>query len=101
MSLPLLLTEIVFHETVCIKQWAFVIKLTAVTMPYFKQKDNVRGSLFSFVFSTTGKRVFQTGRALSGTIAYYFSLVHYILVHFIKILLSLLLHEYKDLSWVN
>ena len=29
MSLLLLLTEIVFHETVCIKQWAFAIKLTA------------------------------------------------------------------------
>ena len=95
MSLLLLLTEIIFHETVCIKQWAFAIMLTAVTLPHFKQKDNVGGCLFSFVFRTTGKRVFQTGRALSGTIAYYFSLVHYILVHFIKILLSLLLHEYK------
>ena len=110
MLLLLLLSEIVFHETACIKQWVFAIKLTAVTLPYFKQKDNVRESVFSFVISTTGKRVFKTGSAFSGIIASYFSLVHYtyygieiylILVHFIKILLSLLLHEYKDFNWVK
>ena len=78
MSLLVILTEIVFHEIESIKQCTFAIKVAAVALLYIKQKEyNVRGSVLSFFISTTGKRVFQTGRALSAIDAYYVCSVHY------------------------
>ena len=67
--------------------------------------------VFTLFLNTTGKRVFQTGRALAGidhcllSVVYenYRNLPHFnkLLVHFIQIVLPLPLYEYKDLSLVK
>jgi len=63
---------------------------------------------FSLFISTTGERVFQTGRAVERISSHYVCSVHYMekkfiitLVHFIQIVLPLLLYEYKDQSLVK